>query len=98
MVLAVVGQNALTLSRGWWVRGPIWRRWSGGTATTRAEGVVEGVAGEEEAEVEEARVSDAGGKPGSAVQYQRQLPKFLQAHAHLLSRRGLRRSPTSVGR
>lgn len=29
-----------------------------------------------------------GGKPGSSVQYQRQLPKFLQAHAHLLSSEG----------
>ena len=30
-------------------------------------------------------VGDAGGgKPGSGVTYQRQLPKFLQQHAHLL--------------
>ena len=29
-----------------------------------------------------------GGKPGSSVTYQRQLPKFLQAHAHLLSSDG----------
>ena len=29
-----------------------------------------------------------GGKPGSNVQYQRQLPKFLQAHAHLLNQEG----------
>ena len=32
--------------------------------------------------------SAGGGKPGSNVQYQRQLPKFLQAHAHLLNQEG----------